>query len=84
MAHRRTNRASRPIFRSCSLPEPRIPSAPKTATIQDLITRYMRQGQLSLEYRFYAGGRHEILNEAEKDSVHRDVAHWLTHILEVP
>ena len=60
------------------------PVGAKTATIQDLITRYMRQGQLWLEYRFYAGGRHEILNEAEKDSVHRDVAHWLTHILEVP
>ncbi len=60
------------------------PVSAQTVTIQDLIIRYMRQGQLSLEYRFYAGGRHEILNEAEKDSVHRDVAHWLTHILEVP
>jgi alpha-beta hydrolase superfamily lysophospholipase len=53
----------------------------KTTTIQDLITRYMKQGQLALEYRFYADGRHEILNEAEKDSVHRDIAHWLMQIL---
>ena len=60
------------------------PVGGQTATIQDLITRYMGQGQLSLEYRFYAGGRHEILNEAEKDSIHRAVAHWLTHILDVP
>ena len=42
----------------------------------------MRQGQLALEYRFYAGGRHEILNEAEKDHVHRDIEHWLSQILD--
>ena len=36
-------------------------------TIQDLITRYMAHGHLVLEYRFSAGGRHEILNEPEKD-----------------
>ena len=34
------------------------------------------------DYRFYAGGRHEILNEAEKDRVHRDVGHWLRQILD--
>jgi alpha-beta hydrolase superfamily lysophospholipase len=58
------------------------PVGAKTTTVQALITRYMRQGQLELEYRFYAGGRHEILNEAEKDSVHRDVGHWLRQILD--
>jgi len=42
----------------------------------------MKQGQLALEYRFYADGRHEILNETGKDSVHRDIAHWLTQILD--
>jgi alpha-beta hydrolase superfamily lysophospholipase len=42
----------------------------------------MRQGHLALDYRFYAGGRHEILNEAEKDRVHRDVGHWLSQILD--
>ena len=59
------------------------PVGAKTTTIQDLITRYMRQGQLALEYRFYAGGRHEILNEAEKDHVHRDIEHWLSQILDL-
>lgn len=58
------------------------PVGGKTTTIQSLITRYMRQGQLALEYRFYVGGRHDILNEAEKDRVHRDVGHWLTQILD--
>ncbi|MGO9253856.1 MAG: alpha/beta fold hydrolase [Mycobacterium sp.] len=56
----------------------------KTTTIQALITRYMRQGQLALEYRFYASGRHEILNEAEKGRVHRDVGHWLYQFLDEP
>lgn len=58
------------------------PVGAKTTTIQSLITRYMGQGQLQLEYRFYAGGRHEILNESEKDQVHRDIAHWLTEVLD--
>ncbi len=56
----------------------------KTTTIQALVTRYMRQGQLALEYRFYASGRHEILNEAEKGRVHRDVGHWLHQFLDEP
>ena len=58
------------------------PVGAKTTTVQNLITRYMRQGQLELEYRFYRGGRHEILNEPEKEQVHRDVAHWLSQILD--
>jgi alpha-beta hydrolase superfamily lysophospholipase len=58
------------------------PVGDRTRTIQDLITRYIRQGHLALDYRFYAGGRHEILNEAEKDRVHRDVGHWLSQILD--
>ena len=58
------------------------PVGAKTMTIQSLITRYMGQGQLQLEYRFYAGGRHEILNESAKDQVHRDIAHWLTEVLD--
>jgi len=58
------------------------PIGGKTATIQALITRYMKHGHRVLDYRFYAGGRHEILNEAEKDRVHRDIGHWLTKILD--
>lgn len=58
------------------------PVGGKTLTVQGLITRYMKHGLLALEYRFYAGGRHEILNEVEKDSVHRDIGHWLTQILD--
>lgn len=58
------------------------PVGGKTKTIQDLITRYIHQGHRALDYRFYAGGRHEILNDAEKDRVHRDIGHWLSQVLD--
>ena len=58
------------------------PVGAKTTTIQALITRYMTLGHLTLDYRFYPGGRHEILNEPEKDRVHRDIGHWLSQILD--
>jgi alpha-beta hydrolase superfamily lysophospholipase len=56
------------------------PVGANTITIQDLINRYMKQGHRSLDYRFYAGKRHEILNEPDKDRVHRDIGHWLNQI----
>jgi hypothetical protein len=31
-----------------------------------------------------ASGRHEILNEADKGLVHRDVGHWLYQFLDEP
>ena len=37
---------------------------------------------LAIEYRFYAGARHELLHEAEKDRVHREIGDWLTQILD--
>jgi alpha-beta hydrolase superfamily lysophospholipase len=58
------------------------PVGGNTTTIQGLITRYMKHGHRALGYRFYAGGRHEIINEAEKDRVHRDIGHWLTQTLD--
>ena len=58
------------------------PVGGKTTTIQGLITRYMEEGHLALDYRFYAGGRHEIFNEPEKDRVHRDIGHWLSKVID--
>jgi alpha-beta hydrolase superfamily lysophospholipase len=57
------------------------PVGANTETVQGLITRYLRHGHRALAYRFYVGGRHEIINEAEKDDVHRDIGHWLTQVL---
>jgi alpha-beta hydrolase superfamily lysophospholipase len=58
------------------------PVGGKTTTIQGLITRYMNHGHLALDYRFYTGGRHEILNEPEKDRVHREIDHWLRKVMD--
>ena len=58
------------------------PVGETTETIQGLITRYMKHGHRAIEYRFHDGGRHEILNEAEKDAVHRNIGNWLTSILD--
>ncbi|MEU9804972.1 alpha/beta fold hydrolase [Mycobacterium sp. NPDC050853] len=58
------------------------PVGGRTETIQSLITRYLTEGHRRLEYRFYAGGRHEILNEPEKDRVHRDIGLWLESVLD--
>jgi len=58
------------------------PVGGKTQTIQVLITRYMNHGHRALEYRFYAGGQHEIFNEVEKDSVHRDIGKWISSVLD--
>jgi alpha-beta hydrolase superfamily lysophospholipase len=32
---------------------------------------------MDLEYKFYSGGRHEMLNEINRDEVYRDVLNWL-------
>ncbi|MUL80237.1 MULTISPECIES: alpha/beta fold hydrolase [unclassified Mycolicibacterium] len=58
------------------------PVGGKTTTIQGLITRYLGHGHLELQYRFYAGGRHEIFNEPEKDQVHREIGHWLSAVVD--
>jgi alpha-beta hydrolase superfamily lysophospholipase len=57
------------------------PVGGRTKTIQALIGRLLDRGHLTLDVRFYAGGRHEILNDIVKDRVHRDVGHWLSHIV---
>jgi alpha-beta hydrolase superfamily lysophospholipase len=58
------------------------PVGGRTKTIQRLITSYLSSGHRGLSYRFYPDGRHEILNEPERDQVHRDIGHWLDQILD--
>lgn len=37
---------------------------------------------LAIDYRFYAGPRHELLHEAGKDRVHPEIGDWLTQMLD--
>ncbi|MEV6561831.1 alpha/beta hydrolase [Nocardia sp. NPDC051756] len=43
-----------------------------------LLTRYRAAGLTDLTYRVYAGARHEILNETNRDQVEDDLIAWIT------
>ncbi|MFW2270598.1 alpha/beta fold hydrolase [Burkholderia orbicola] len=58
------------------------PVGDRTRSIRELIVRYVRQGHLALSYRFYEGGRHEILNDTGKERVLHDIEHWLSVTLD--
>lgn len=45
--------------------------------VQKLITAYQRVGIRDLSWRIYPGGRHEMLNETNRDEVTRDLLFWL-------
>jgi alpha-beta hydrolase superfamily lysophospholipase len=42
-----------------------------------LVERYQALGLQRVETRYYAGARHELLNETHRDEVQRDVLAWL-------
>ncbi|WP_323123637.1 alpha/beta fold hydrolase [Burkholderia alba] len=68
---------SLPILIICGAEDP---VGGETQTVQHLVTRYMKQGHRHLSYIVYPDARHEILNEACKETVHRDVIGWLSAI----
>ncbi|GAD87692.1 alpha/beta fold hydrolase [Nocardia asteroides] len=43
-----------------------------------LVQRYRDAGLTDLTYRIYPGARHEVLNEVDRDTVHADLAAWVT------
>ncbi|MCU1646150.1 MAG: alpha/beta hydrolase [Nocardia sp.] len=43
-----------------------------------LVERYRQAGLTDLTYRVYAGARHEILNEINRDEVESDLIAWIT------
>lgn len=48
-----------------------------------LIRRYHEAGLRRVEYDFYDGGRHEMLNETNRDEVRGRLVDWLTHSVSV-
>ena len=57
------------------------PVGEKTRSLEQLLGAYRRAGVADVTHKFYAGGRHEMLNETNRDEVTRDLVAWLdTHI----
>lgn len=53
------------------------PVSAQTRGAHSLIDAYRRAGLTDLTSHFYAGARHEILNETNRADVHRDLIAWL-------
>jgi alpha-beta hydrolase superfamily lysophospholipase len=45
--------------------------------IPRLAELYKKRGISDVEYKLYPGGRHEMLNEVNRDQVTADVLNWL-------
>lgn len=53
------------------------PVSERTKTLTQLAGAYGRAGVRDVKHRFYPGGRHEMLNETNRDEVTRDLIAWL-------
>lgn len=53
------------------------PVGGQTRDVRWLIDAYRKAGLRDVAYRFYPGGRHEMLNEVNRDEVVRDLVAWL-------
>jgi len=53
------------------------PVGENTKSLGRLVDAYRRAGLYDLTYRYYLGGRHEMLNETNRDEVTRDLIAWL-------
>lgn len=55
----------------------RDPVSEGARSLVQLVSAYTRAGLRDVTHHFYAGGRHEMLNEQNRDAVMRDVVAWL-------
>lgn len=55
----------------------RDPVGNGTRGVRQVADAYRRAGVRDVTCRFYPDGRHEMLNELNRDEVHRDIAGWL-------
>lgn len=63
-----------PIYVFCGSEDP---VGEKTRSVQQLLDAYGRAGVQDVTHKFYQGGRHEMLNETNRDEVTRDLLAWL-------
>lgn len=57
------------------------PVGPKTTAVPWLLAAYRRVGVGQPTFKFYPQGRHEMLNETNRDEVHRDLIAWFDAVL---
>jgi alpha-beta hydrolase superfamily lysophospholipase len=48
-----------------------------TKSVRQLIKLYHALGVKDLQFKFYDGGRHEMLNEINREEVTADIVQWL-------
>ncbi|MCD4669397.1 MAG: lysophospholipase [Actinomycetia bacterium] len=53
------------------------PVGNKTRGVLQVYDLYKKAGIRDVNYKFYPGARHEILNEVNKEEVYRDIIEWL-------
>ena len=46
-------------------------------TVKTLKEMYLQQGVMDVELKLYPGGRHELINESNRDEVFKNIAAWL-------
>lgn len=51
------------------------------ALLNSLVEKYKSAGLKRVETKFYKGGRHEMLNETNRDEVHIDISDWFARSL---
>jgi alpha-beta hydrolase superfamily lysophospholipase len=50
--------------------------------VRTLIGRYRKAGVHNITHKFYVGGRHEMLNEINRDEVQADLLGWILAAIE--
>ena len=50
--------------------------------VEILIARYRKAGVDNISRRYYAWGRHEMLNEVNREQVRADLLSWISAVLE--
>jgi alpha-beta hydrolase superfamily lysophospholipase len=50
-------------------------------TVHQLVARYEALGAGPLTLKLYPGGRHEMLNELNRDEVERDLVAWIDSVV---
>jgi len=76
--HLRQMRADLPIYLFSGSEDP---VGQQLKGVEILIERYRQAGLRDISSHFYSGGRHEMLNEINRDEVRGDLLNWISAVL---